>query len=142
MTAIAEFVALQLELQDKIRSAAYTLKRLPDTDRRFLSAGSRCSWPTIIRDWQAYSTDGARLPRIVPTPAAIDNLDQVIEWIAWLASRDEAEARVVWLCFGLGHKSSSAAKIRGVTRFTIIRVRKAGLERLAYHILGISTKAA
>lgn len=142
MTTVAEFVALQLDIQDRIRSAAFTLQRLPDTDRRFLSAGSRCCWPTIIHDWQAYSTERARMPRITPTPAQIDNLDAVIQWIAFLAVHSEEEARVVWLCFGLGHKSKSAGKIRGCSRHTIIRVRKAGLERLAYHILGITRKVA
>lgn len=136
------FVTFQLELQDKIRSAALTIARMPNDEMRFLRAGERCCWPSFVQDWQAYGAVSARPPRIHPTPAAIDNMNEIIGYIAWLATQDFDEAKIVWLCFGMAHKSQSVAKVMGVHRTTVIRIRKAGLVRLTHHILGISKKAA
>jgi hypothetical protein len=46
-----------------------------------LPAGFRVAWPDIAYEWLAYGWTPARAPRIPPTPAQIDRLDEVLGWL-------------------------------------------------------------
>lgn len=139
---LSEILQVQRELEDKIRSAFFTLQRMPNEELKYLRAGERCCWPQFVQDWQAYGATAARAPRIHPSPDAIDNMERMIGALAWLATQNYDEAKIISLCFGLRQNSAVVAKIMGVSKDTVQRKRKAGMLRLAYHILGINKKAA
>lgn len=122
------------DIQDRIREAADTLWRLPDSDRRFLSAGQRGSWPGYVRDWHAYGADKARAPRATATSEAIDRMYETIGWIAWLASQDEREAKIVWAAFGMRTSTRKIVRELGIARKTVDRDKMAGLWRILGYV--------
>ena len=78
-------------VEARIEEAADTLRRLPEERMRT----ARSAWPPIIRDfWEMYGTEPARLRLGPPSAAAIDRMDQALEWLRWLEADD---ARIVWL---------------------------------------------
>lgn len=77
-------------VEQRLREAAQTLRGLP-ADRPH---GFRSAMPTPIRSaGEAYGWHEARLRPPPPTPAAIDRLDEVLGWMAWLEDED---IRVLW----------------------------------------------
>ncbi|HMQ94630.1 MAG TPA: DUF6362 family protein [Amaricoccus sp.] len=81
------------DLEDRFEEAARTLARLPDppgsTPRGYSSA-----WPEYAHDpGQSYGYNKTRL-RVVPSPAAIKQMEECLEWLSWLGPDD---ARIVWL---------------------------------------------
>ena len=72
-------------MEDRIREAAQTLRRLPSVDARFL-VQLRSWWPDAPNEWTAYAATDAVAPRIVPSAAAIDQMDEVLGWMTALAS--------------------------------------------------------
>lgn len=128
---VSTLVNTHLEVQDRIRDAAMTLWRLPRTaEERYLSSGSRCCWPQYIRDWHAYGYERARMPKIPPQPDDIDRCDEVLDWIAWLASQDEVQAKIVWASFALRTRTNLIASRLGVHRQTVRRKRKEAIQRI------------
>lgn len=127
---VTTVVDLHLQMQDRIREAADTLRRMDNTDRKFLAAGEKCSWPAYVRDWHAYGAEDAREPRIPPTNAAIDRMNETIGWIAWLATQSRDEAIVVWFSFGAMMRTKTLARRIHANRETVRRKRKAGIQRL------------
>lgn len=78
-------------VEARIEEAADTLRRLPEERVRT----TRSTWPPIIRDfWEMYGVEPARLRLGPPSAAAIDRMDQTLEWLRWLEADD---ARIVWL---------------------------------------------
>ncbi len=78
-------------VEARIEEAADTLRRLPEERGRT----ARSSWPPIIREFHdAYGVEPARLRLGPPPAAAIDRMDQTLEWLRWLEADD---ARIVWL---------------------------------------------
>lgn len=78
------------QVEDMLIDAADTLKRLPaDRPRGYVS-----SMPTpvrcVVEDAEGEPAMRRRPP---PSAAAIDRLDQVLGWMAWL---EEEQVRVVW----------------------------------------------
>ena len=75
----------------RLREAAFTHRLMPDPDRKF-QARLRALWPDIPSDrarnperwWGNPRTERAREPRILPTAAQIDRLDEVTDWLTWL----------------------------------------------------------
>jgi hypothetical protein len=80
------------ELRERMREAAYTLRRLP-MPRHGQPADFRVHWPDVAYDWLAYGWVPARAPRIPPSPIEISRLDEVLGWMHWL-TRDQR--LVVW----------------------------------------------
>ena len=78
-------------VEERFEEAALTLRRLPEVRVQ----STRSAWPPIIRDfWDGYGADPARLHLGPPSAAAIDRMDQALEWLRWLETDD---ARIVWL---------------------------------------------
>ena len=78
-------------IEARVEEAADTLRRLPEERART----ARSAWPPIIRDfWEMYGAEPARLRLGPPSAAAIDRMDQTLEWLRWLEADD---ARIVWL---------------------------------------------
>lgn len=77
-------------VEERLREAAQTLGGL-SADR---PRGFRSAMPAPIRDArEAYGWDEARPCPAPPTAAAIDRLDEVLGWMAWL---DDEQVRVLW----------------------------------------------
>lgn len=77
-------------VEERLREAAETLRMLPAERPR----GLRSAMPAPIRSAQeAYGWQEARVRPAPPSAAAIDRLDEVLSWMAWL---DEEQIRVVW----------------------------------------------
>lgn len=138
----SEIVACHLEVQDRIREAYDTLRRLPDDDRRFLTAGERGSWPGYVRDWQAYGADTVRMPRIPPTPGAIDRLHETLAWLIWVEKQIPRSQKILWVCFGKGLSSARAARVVGIQRRTLQRLRRAAVDRIVEQFFGEQKKVA
>lgn len=135
-TLVAEacvFTDLHLQVQDLIREASLTLRAMPDTDRRILA--DKGSWPSYVRDWQAYGAAPEIMPRIPPKAAAIDRMHQTIGWIAWLATKNEHEAIVAWFSFGPRARTRTLASRLRCSRETIRRKRKSAVQRLVERYL-------
>ena len=76
------------ELRQRTKEAAYTLRRLP-VPQRGLPGGFKVTWPDVVVDfWGAFGWTSARAPRIIPTPAEVSRLDEVLSWLH-LLTRDQ-----------------------------------------------------
>lgn len=114
------------EVEALLIEAADTLKRLPaDRPRGYIS-----SMPTPVRSVQELvGAEPARLRRPPPPAAAIDRLDMVLGWMAWL---EEDQVRVLWaraggvpwrpICQRLGCGRTKAWQI-WVTALVLLKVR-------------------
>ena len=77
------------DVAQRLEEAAATLSRLPLVRVR----GYRSTWPPIVRDvCEAVEPDRVRLGP--PSPAAIDRMDEALQWLHWL---EPDEMRLVWL---------------------------------------------
>ncbi len=78
------------QVEERIEEAADTLRRLPE--KRVQTA--RSSWPKFIQDCHdACGTEPTPLRRGPPAAAAIDRMDETLEWLRWLPPED---AKLVW----------------------------------------------
>ena len=88
-----EKVTLKM-LEERFEEAARTLRRLPNPPGS-TPRGYRSAWPEYRHDPnQAYGWDDARI-RVVPSPRAIQRMEECLEWLRWLS--DPEDARIVWL---------------------------------------------
>src|SRR3982751_1798801 len=91
-----------VEVFEKIREATQTIRKLPrvGVKNRF------CNWPDFVRDYQM-SFDPEHPDRnvtpedpfIPPTPKQIEEMDEVILWLSWLARHPAYGAdysRIIW----------------------------------------------
>jgi hypothetical protein len=67
------------QLRERLSDAADTLRRLPKP--KGLERSLQSPWPDTLREWLSYGYDRTQVRRAVPTPQAIDRLDEVLEWI-------------------------------------------------------------
>src|SRR3990167_6121208 len=79
-------------IEDRICEAARTLQLLPSPGARFL-AQLRSWWPEAPDEWSAYAATDATVPRIIPTAAEIDRMDEVLAWMTALAVERRARQR-------------------------------------------------
>lgn len=75
------------ELRQRMREAAYTLKRLP-MPKSGLPASFRVAWPDVAYEWLAYGWTPARAPRTKPSPSEISRLDEMLN-LLHLLTRDQ-----------------------------------------------------
>lgn len=119
-----------LMVADRLREAAETLGRLP-----FNHPGRRMSssWPDIVRSFKDLKgfTDPAR-PRMAPSAAAIDRMDEVIlRWLPRLTGEGAGEdVKLLWTWMAKIPSEHMARKL-GVSRSTLSRRRSAALKKLA-----------
>lgn len=114
------------QVEDVLVEAAETLKRLPaDKPRGYVS-----SMPAPVRSMhESYGWEPAKLRRPPPSPQAIDRLDAVLGWMAWLS---DDQVRVVWarasgipwrpICVRLGCGRTKAWQV-WVTALVLLKVR-------------------
>jgi hypothetical protein len=73
-------------VEARFAEAADTLRRLPREDLRFLG-DVVSSWPPVLyekADWWVGGGPDVRLRRSPATRRAIDQLDEVLDWLFWL----------------------------------------------------------
>jgi hypothetical protein len=79
------------EVEERLRSAARTLRRLPDKKVQ----GYFSTWPTIIRDPLEVLQMEPEPMRIRPSMSDITEMEEVLfVWLKWL---EPEERRLVWL---------------------------------------------
>lgn len=78
---------------NRVASAMRTLRLMPSAMVRT----SMTTWPDIVQEfWHAYGYTDPTPPRLVPTPKQITDMDEVLLWLAWLATVDARYPRIVW----------------------------------------------
>jgi len=78
------------QVEERIEEAVDTLRRLPEKQLQIV----RSSWPKFLQDCDdACDTEPAPLRRGPPVSAAIDRMDETLEWLRWLPAED---AKLVW----------------------------------------------
>ena len=121
---------------ERIVEAAQTLKRLPDRERGMLRNGAT-AWPDFLRKAiEAYGYSGPARARLVPSPGAIDRMEETLGWlIAW--PRREDMRVVILLASGV----RVPEVLRAVERFEGKRIRRQALyERKAAALRRIVAK--
>ncbi|MBN8521592.1 MAG: helix-turn-helix domain-containing protein [Alphaproteobacteria bacterium] len=79
------------EVEERLRSAARTLRRLPNVKVQ----GYFSTWPTIIREPLEILQMEPEPMRITPSMADISEMEEVLfVWLKWL---EPEERRLVWL---------------------------------------------
>lgn len=79
------------EVEERLRSAARTLRRLPNKKVQ----GYFSTWPTIIRDPLEILQMEPEKMRVTPSNADITKMEEVLfVWLKWL---EPEERRLVWL---------------------------------------------
>lgn len=79
------------EVEERLRSAARTLRRLPNVKVQ----GYFSTWPTIIREPLEILQMEAEPMRITPSMADITEMEEVLfVWLKWI---EPEERRLVWL---------------------------------------------
>ena len=89
---IADIPWTQDRLRERLKSAARTLRHLP-LPKNGKPSTMQAAWPEIVQDWLAYGWQDARLARVQPSAAQIDELDETLQWLHWL-TRDQR--MVLW----------------------------------------------
>ena len=116
-------------IEERLEEAADTLRRLPEERVRTARSG----WPPIIREFHdAYGCEPARLRLGPPPAAAIDRMDQTLEWLRRLELDD---ARIVWLR-ACGVRWKPICHRFGISRDTAWRHWMAALVTIADQING------
>jgi predicted DNA-binding protein (UPF0251 family) len=115
-----------LGIADRLREAAETLWRLPahHPGRRIGS-----SWPDIVRSFKDLRGFSDSAPtRMVPSPAAIDRMDEVL--LDWLPRLEGDEVKILW-SWMVRIPGEHAARKLGISRSTLNRRRMGALRKLA-----------
>lgn len=121
-----------------LAEAADTLRRLPDREARF-RAGLGSAWPDVVRDAAtAYGAEGVRLRLGPPAPAAIDRLEGVISWLAWL---NEPQRRIAW-AVASGFTVARLARQIGCHRNTVANRHAAAMRLIAGRLGGVERGGA
>jgi hypothetical protein len=82
-------------VRERIAQAVKTLRMMP----RSHGGQKMTSWPEIIRTfWEIWGGEALGLPPLLrPTPRQVSEMDEVLDWLAWLAVTHGGEhARIVW----------------------------------------------
>lgn len=116
------------DIRARLEEAADTLRRLPYPREYAGLRGEKIGMPDYVRNvWEHYGKDEARIPRMPPTAAAIDRLDEALTWLHWL---EQADARLVFMrALRIGWKRVCAE--HRMSRTTAWRVWTASLMEIA-----------
>ena len=77
-------------VEERLAEAADTLKRLPPVR----SQGYVSTWPPFLREaCEAYGWTEVQLRLGPPSAAAIDRMDETLQWLPWLEPED---SKLVW----------------------------------------------
>lgn len=87
--------AVSMEVRERIRDAVETLRRM-----RFPAGGApahlRAAWPDVVQDyWEVYGQHGPKIARILPGPAAIQRMDEVLSWFYWVTDLRQRKAMLL-----------------------------------------------
>lgn len=118
------------QIAERVREAHDTLKRLP---REVIAPARLVSfWPEVVRDTaEAYGYGKVRMRLGAPDPKAIDRMHEVFEWLLRFFQDHPAEARILWMCCGIGIGPRRVAAIIGCHRHTVMKRRDGALARIA-----------
>lgn len=116
----------------RLREAFRTLARLPNRDLRYLFP-KLCSWPELARSKREdFADEWTRMPRIPPEPAAIDEMDEALQWLIPLNPQE----RLLLSAWALGTPAYWIAKERHISRRTFWRERARALGDIAVRLNG------
>lgn len=81
-----------LDVANRFEESVYTLKRLPG----YKIKGYYNTWPDVVRSAaEILQAEPDPLRLGPPSAAAISRMEETLQWIFWLDSRDER--RLIWL---------------------------------------------
>jgi hypothetical protein len=127
----------------RLLEAATTEKHLQDKERRFFATKS--TWPDYVQEWfkGLHRGDGLvdadKTTRVVlrPTASQISNMDEVLDWLAWLSQSRHKDAitlmRIVW-AVSCGYSYMKVSMITGVPLTTCKRWYRIGIYSLRQHV--------
>lgn len=117
------------QIAERVREAHDTLKRLP---REVIApAGLASHWPDIVRDTRdAYGYTKSRMRLGAPDSKAIDRMHEVFDWLMRFFQEQPAEARILWMCCGIGMGPRRVAAVIGCHRHTVMKKRDGALARI------------
>lgn len=131
---MADIKLTPTEVEDRMAEAADVLRRLPNVTVQ----GYASTWPPFVREyWESYGVAEVTLRRPPPSAAAIDRMDQALEWLRWL---DATDARIVWLRANGDRWKSICGKV-GLARATVHRHWMYALCVIAWRLGGRSVPA-
>src|SRR3546814_4688332 len=83
------------EVRQRLRDAMQTLRRMRMPSGSF-PAGYSSAWPDVVQDfWEVYGQHATHVTRIRPSPAAIQRMDLVFEWLYWIEDQRQRRAAVL-----------------------------------------------
>lgn len=123
-----------------MREATYTLRRLPDREQAFLTAGERSgcrsrrgtgvAFAASIARLALGEAERARVRPALPSRAAIERLQLVIGWLAHVRARDRRPAvQLLWLASGV--RMAKLSEHYGVSRQALYQARDAACRQIA-----------
>src|SRR3546814_16133261 len=106
------------EVRQRRRDAMQTLRRMCMPAASF-PAGDGSAWPDVVQDfWEVYGQHGTHVTRIRQSPAAIQRMDLVLEWLSWVDDTQQRRALLLraiplsWRKVGRSMEHSQASAIR------------------------------
>ena len=93
MASNTSFAMVIAMVKARLREAAATLKRMR-LERWDVPSQRTAWWPDVVRQAsESYGYDETKTPWVVPSPGAIDRMEEVLGWLLWLENGDQ---RLVW----------------------------------------------
>ena len=107
---------------NRLQEAAETIKRLPEKTFNHL----KYNWPESLQAWSDYGDEKTRARLGPPSPEAINQMDEAVNWLHWL---EPDETKLAWaVATGINRKVIGSRL--GVHRSTIWREWKAIIRKL------------
>jgi Domain of unknown function (DUF6362) len=111
--------------------AGDTLRRLPNRERGWLTAASRSHWPDYLRSAAEELAGGAAAARTAPAqPAAIDRLDTVLAWLAYVGGPRQQRDQAILFGLACGVKVAALRQRFGCGRRTVYDARDRAIARI------------
>ncbi len=129
--AMVETTLLVVEIQERLREAALTLRRLREHGLK--PQALRAHWPAVVRSSaDAYGYYDALAREATPSSEEMERMDEAIAWLLWL---EEAERKVVWArACGVPWRALEDRDGRSVV--TLRKYWNEALEEIALHLSG------
>src|SRR3546814_13307069 len=119
------------EVRQRRRDAMQTLRRMCMPAASF-PAGDGSAWPDVVQDfWEVYGQHGTHVTRIRPSPAAIQRMDLVLEWLYWV---DDTQQRRDVMLRAIPLSWRKVGFLMGLTKASAVRpAGQAGWESCDRH---------